>query len=154
MVLHLYAQWRNTLEPPRVREATWVPRALFYCWDTPLDSVSVLEAIPDILYIEHLLGKEIWEPTIHEIYKLDAKKSTGPIIREVWGLDYQNHGEAAILNEDVLFRNKGIFSKCTFQRLGSFPLTCGCQPSGIMPTLLQLSSGRVFWGLCIIPCMK
>lgn len=57
------------------------------------------------------LGKETWEPTIHDIYKIDDERSTGPIVREVWGLDCQNHGEAAILNEDVLLHNEGIFSE-------------------------------------------
>ena len=57
-----------------------------------------------------LIVKETWEPTIEDLFVLDDKRPEGPLIREVWGLDCQNHGEACILNEDVLARNPGILS--------------------------------------------
>ncbi|KAJ2914575.1 hypothetical protein MD484_g5853, partial [Candolleomyces efflorescens] len=42
--------------------------------------------------------KEQWEPTIEDLKKLD---DTG-IIREVWSIEAPNHGDSAILNEEVL----------------------------------------------------
>ncbi|KJA14458.1 hypothetical protein HYPSUDRAFT_80835, partial [Hypholoma sublateritium FD-334 SS-4] len=54
--------------------------------------------------------KETWEATISELYKIDTDRETRPIIREIWALDCQSHGEAAILNEDVLVRHPGILT--------------------------------------------
>jgi hypothetical protein len=55
--------------------------------------------------------KETWEPTIEDLYKMDDERTTGPTIREIWGLDCQNHGEACTVNEDVLSRNEGLLSE-------------------------------------------
>ncbi|KAG6810634.1 hypothetical protein H0H92_011039 [Tricholoma furcatifolium] len=46
--------------------------------------------------------KEQWEPTIDELYALLDGPHGSPKIREVWSIDAPNHGDAAILNEDVL----------------------------------------------------
>ncbi|KIM42595.1 hypothetical protein M413DRAFT_26627 [Hebeloma cylindrosporum] len=65
-----------------------------------------------ILLLGHGAGffKETWEPTIEDLFALDDKRPGGPLIREAWGLDCQNHGEACILNEDILSRNPGILT--------------------------------------------
>lgn len=60
-----------------------------------------------------LLAKETWEPVIEELFKLDVGgkiKFGSPLIREAWALDCQNHGEAGILNAEVLARNPGLLS--------------------------------------------
>jgi hypothetical protein len=70
------------------------------------------------IYTMDSSAKEIWEPTIDDIFSIDdrhAKITGSPIIREAWALDAQNHGEAAILNGDVLVRNPGLFGMTYFQ---------------------------------------
>ena len=53
----------------------------------------------------------MWEPTIEDLFKLDETR----LIREAWGLDCQNHGEACTLNEDILSRKPDILSKFAVQ---------------------------------------
>lgn len=53
-----------------------------------------------------MLAKETWEPTVEDLFQLDS----GMLVREAWGLDCQNHGEACTLNEAILSRKPGILS--------------------------------------------
>ena len=53
--------------------------------------------------------KEQWEPTFEHLFELygeGQKKQHGPRnkIREIWAIDAPNHGDSAILNEEVLLR--------------------------------------------------
>jgi hypothetical protein len=48
------------------------------------------------------LDKEQWEPTIQKLFTLQSEKSNFPQIREAWALDWQSHGESAVLNELAL----------------------------------------------------
>ncbi|KAJ7798639.1 hypothetical protein B0H14DRAFT_3886403 [Mycena olivaceomarginata] len=50
----------------------------------------------------HGLGmhKEQWEPILEKLFTLQSEKST--FYREAWSLDWQNHGESAVLNEEAL----------------------------------------------------
>ncbi|KDR68066.1 hypothetical protein GALMADRAFT_257320 [Galerina marginata CBS 339.88] len=61
-----------------------------------------------ILLLGHGAGffKETWEPTIGDLFKMDAKK----VVREAWGLDCQNHGEGCIVNEEILAQNPEILT--------------------------------------------
>ncbi|PPQ85923.1 hypothetical protein CVT25_014800 [Psilocybe cyanescens] len=61
-----------------------------------------------ILLLGHGAGfsKETWEPTVEDLFQLDS----GMLVREAWGLDCQNHGEACTLNEDILSRKPGILT--------------------------------------------
>ncbi|KAJ7196900.1 hypothetical protein B0H12DRAFT_1038094 [Mycena haematopus] len=56
------------------------------------------------LLLLHGLGqhKEQWEPIIEKLFTLHSEKSDVPQIREAWALDWQSHGESAVLNEDAL----------------------------------------------------
>ncbi|KAF5382078.1 hypothetical protein D9615_004232 [Tricholomella constricta] len=56
------------------------------------------------LLFAHCLGshKEQWEPTIERIFHLQQSKDTRDRIREAWAFDWQSHGDAAVLNEEVL----------------------------------------------------
>lgn len=47
----------------------------------------------------------MWEPIIEDIFRFDDAKSPAYLIREVWALDCQNHGEAGIQNENVFVRS-------------------------------------------------
>lgn len=46
--------------------------------------------------------KEQWEPTIERVFQLQRSKDKFHKIREVWAFDWQNHGDAAVLNQDAL----------------------------------------------------
>ncbi|PCH33060.1 alpha/beta-hydrolase [Wolfiporia cocos MD-104 SS10] len=52
------------------------------------------------ILLTHCTGahKEIWEPVLDTLFKRSG--SLG--IREVWAVDWQNHGEAAVVNESIL----------------------------------------------------
>jgi len=81
-------------------------RGSFFCWAMGQVSVSTWRPIRNVnLYI--FAVKETWEPTIEDLFKFDK----GKVIREIWALDCQNHGEACVLNEDILVRNPDILSK-------------------------------------------
>ncbi|KAF7356271.1 Alpha/beta-hydrolase [Mycena venus] len=56
------------------------------------------------LLLFHGLGqhKEQWEPALEKLFTLHSERSNLPRIREAWALDWQSHGEAAVLNEDAL----------------------------------------------------
>lgn len=53
----------------------------------------------------HGLGchKEHWEPTIEGLFENDLQASMGTSVRfrDMWSLDLLNHGDSAILNEEV-----------------------------------------------------
>ncbi|KAG6867691.1 hypothetical protein C0993_012326 [Termitomyces sp. T159_Od127] len=53
--------------------------------------------------------KEQWEPTIDEFYALLEGENGSPKVREVWSIDAPNHGDAAVLNENVLLAYEPIF---------------------------------------------
>ncbi|RDB21685.1 hypothetical protein Hypma_011238 [Hypsizygus marmoreus] len=56
------------------------------------------------LLFTHCIGahKEQWEPTIEHIFKSQETKDECHRIREAWSFDWQNHGDAAILNREAL----------------------------------------------------
>jgi len=58
---------------------------------------------------ERVVDKEQWEPVIQHLFKSQSSKDNGYRIREAWSFDWQNHGDAAILNREVLkFRPEGV----------------------------------------------
>ncbi|KAJ4470388.1 alpha/beta-hydrolase [Lentinula edodes] len=63
------------------------------------------------LLFAHGVGshKEQWEPTIERIFLTQATKERHHQIREAWSFDWQNHGDAALLNEEALRgRHEGV----------------------------------------------
>ncbi|KAJ7245652.1 Alpha/beta hydrolase family-domain-containing protein [Mycena haematopus] len=52
-----------------------------------------------VLLFSHCIGahKEQWEPTIERIF---ARRHL--VVREAWAFDWQNHGESAVLNRELL----------------------------------------------------
>ncbi|KAF8700530.1 hypothetical protein AX14_000700 [Amanita brunnescens Koide BX004] len=56
------------------------------------------------LLFAHGIGshKEQWEPTINRIFHRQQHKGTAHRVREAWSFDWQNHGDAAVLNREAL----------------------------------------------------
>ncbi|PPQ72245.1 hypothetical protein CVT24_002345 [Panaeolus cyanescens] len=56
------------------------------------------------LLITHCIGahKEQWEPIIERLFILQQHRDRTQRIREAWSFDWQNHGDAAVLNQDIL----------------------------------------------------
>ncbi|KAF8954537.1 Alpha/beta hydrolase fold-1 [Flammula alnicola] len=56
------------------------------------------------LLFTHCIGshKEQWEPVIERLFETQARRDKGHRIREVWAFDWQNHGDAAVLNREAL----------------------------------------------------
>ncbi|KAG6826677.1 hypothetical protein H0H92_014887 [Tricholoma furcatifolium] len=67
-----------------------------------------------ILLMSHGAGffKEIWEPVIEDLIGLDDSVLMAPTkglrVREIWVLDWQNHGEAAVINAGKLVKDPAI----------------------------------------------
>ncbi|KAF8518897.1 Alpha/Beta hydrolase protein [Gautieria morchelliformis] len=73
------------------------------------------------LFLTHGNGnhKEHWEPTIERLFSLQGT-GTCPHIVEAWSFDWQNHGDGAVINQDVLERRKpGISLRIWAQALVS-----------------------------------
>ncbi|KAJ7443108.1 Alpha/beta hydrolase family-domain-containing protein [Mycena latifolia] len=60
------------------------------------------------LLFAHCIGshKEQWEPIIQQVFQLQQSKARHQRVREAWAFDWQNHGDAAILNREVLLRTR------------------------------------------------
>jgi hypothetical protein len=55
------------------------------------------------------IDKEQWEPVIQHLFKSQSSKCKSYRIREAWSFDWQNHGDAAILNRAALkLRPEGV----------------------------------------------
>ncbi|KAF5312530.1 hypothetical protein D9619_002372 [Psilocybe cf. subviscida] len=61
------------------------------------------------LLLAHCVGshKEQWEPTIEHLFQLErenpgADTKASSIIREAWSIDWQNHGDGAVVNRKTL----------------------------------------------------
>ncbi len=50
----------------------------------------------------HSPDKEQWEPTLERIFTIQQSKNQFYRIREAWAFDWQNHGDAAVLNQSAL----------------------------------------------------
>ena len=49
-----------------------------------------------------LPDKEQWEPVIEKLFTSQRKMDKAHRIREAWSFDWQNHGDAAVLNRQAL----------------------------------------------------
>ncbi|KAG6919894.1 hypothetical protein DXG01_015602 [Tephrocybe rancida] len=61
------------------------------------------------LLFTHCVGshKEQWEPTIQHMFDIQQLKDEKYRIREAWSFDWQNHGDAAVLNREALKTRPG-----------------------------------------------
>lgn len=48
------------------------------------------------------LDKEQWEPVIQRLFQFQETEAEVHRIREAWSFDWQSHGDAAVLNHNVL----------------------------------------------------
>ncbi|KAG6909417.1 hypothetical protein DXG01_000570 [Tephrocybe rancida] len=71
-------------------------------WDSNSTHCNDPSALTLILAHGTGFHKEQWEPTIEELYALLAGTGGSSKVREIWSIDAPNHGDAAVLNEDVL----------------------------------------------------
>ncbi|KIM35057.1 hypothetical protein M413DRAFT_449910 [Hebeloma cylindrosporum] len=63
------------------------------------------------LLFTHGIGshKEQWEPVIQHLFESQCTKDKSYRIREAWSFDWQNHGDAAVLNREALkLRPEGV----------------------------------------------
>ncbi|KAJ7492962.1 Alpha/beta hydrolase fold-1 [Mycena galericulata] len=60
------------------------------------------------LLFAHCIGshKEQWEPVIEQIFRLQRSKVRNQRVREAWSFDWQNHGDAAMLNRELLLETR------------------------------------------------
>lgn len=64
------------------------------------------DAITLVLAHATSLHKELWEPVLEELYTqaVASPRAYSPLlkIRDAWAIDCPNHGESAVLNEEIL----------------------------------------------------
>lgn len=53
-----------------------------------------------------LTDKEQWEPIIEQTFQLQQGKARHQRVREAWSFDWQSHGDAAVLNRELLETNR------------------------------------------------
>ncbi|KAF7325773.1 CN hydrolase domain-containing protein [Mycena kentingensis (nom. inval.)] len=65
---------------------------------------SLANADGNSLIFAHGIGahKEQWEPTIERCFQSNSLKPRHQRVREAYSFDWQNHGDAAVLNSDML----------------------------------------------------
>lgn len=71
----------------------------YWCLNSPY--LTDPDAFTLILLHGTNFHKEIWEPTIEDLFS-GTTKANAPKVRDVWALDAPNHGDAALLNEQTL----------------------------------------------------
>ncbi|KAJ3556719.1 hypothetical protein NM688_g1863 [Phlebia brevispora] len=55
--------------------------------------------------------KEFWEPVLDSLFRRrETSRKKTPLIREVWLLDCQTHGDSALLNSSVEWTSESLFS--------------------------------------------
>ncbi|KAJ3505219.1 hypothetical protein NLJ89_g7532 [Agrocybe chaxingu] len=66
------------------------------------------------LAFAHCIGshKEQWEPVIERLFSLQRMKDRTRQIREAWSFDWQNHGDSAVLNRELLKNRPEGVSVC------------------------------------------
>ncbi|KAJ7200729.1 Alpha/beta hydrolase fold-1 [Mycena haematopus] len=60
------------------------------------------------LLFAHGADKEQWEPTLEQIFGMQETASCGFSVREAWSVDWQSHGEGAVVNEAALSNHPGV----------------------------------------------
>jgi hypothetical protein len=65
-----------------------------------------IASFPHKCFLE-IVDKEQWEPTIEHLFNLqrelpDQEMKGNSIIREAWSVDWQNHGDGAVVNRKIL----------------------------------------------------
>ncbi|KAK7012805.1 Alpha/beta-hydrolase [Favolaschia claudopus] len=68
---------------------------------------GAIQSVGITLVMFHGLGqhKEQWEPTLEKLFAIHSSSRSNsnlPQIREAWALDWQSHGESAVLNQNSL----------------------------------------------------
>ncbi|KAF8211712.1 Alpha/Beta hydrolase protein [Mycena galopus ATCC 62051] len=83
--------------------------------------------------------KEVWEPIIEEIFRLQKHQR----VREVWALDRQDHGDAALLNSEELARNRpdGVASYEWSEAIAAF--ACSPRMQGHRIATISHSAGAI-----------
>lgn len=69
-----------------------------------MDLASVSQESGQISHFTDIisLDKELWEPALNALFRLQDRDPYSHMIREVWAFDWQAHGDSAILNADEL----------------------------------------------------
>ncbi|KAF4604846.1 hypothetical protein EYR40_003628 [Pleurotus pulmonarius] len=105
----------------------------------PDDSTSGLT-----LLFAHGVGahKEQWEPTILSVFQRSSISNIAKArLREAWAFDWQNHGDAGVLNRDALQRrpSPGVSHRFSMLTLKDFPLWASPQVAFILvePTIMS-----------------
>ncbi|KAJ7784935.1 alpha/beta-hydrolase [Mycena maculata] len=83
--------------------------------------------------------KEVWEPIIDDIFRLDTHKC----VREAWAVDRQDHGDAALLNSEELARNRpdGVYSYEWSEAIAAF--ACSPRLQGHRIVTISHSAGAI-----------
>ncbi|KAJ3549297.1 hypothetical protein NM688_g5195 [Phlebia brevispora] len=94
------------IDTPRTRDGT--PLKMAARSYVPRDVSNVRSDGVTLLFAHGAGGhKELWEPIIIALYQCQAHCGHLQPIREVWSIDYQSHGDSAVLN-DAIFRGQDI----------------------------------------------
>ncbi|KAK7684542.1 hypothetical protein QCA50_012489 [Cerrena zonata] len=77
---------------------------LFFCANCYSPDIPFDDGLTYIFMHNAASHKEVWEPIIQHLFQLssDPKLPSTCRVREAWSLEWQNHGESALLNTESL----------------------------------------------------
>ncbi|KAJ7175020.1 Alpha/beta hydrolase fold-1 [Mycena crocata] len=69
------------------------------------------------LLFAHCIGsnKEQWETVIEQVFREQESKPTHQRVHEAWAFDWQNHGDAAVLNRELILSSRATTGVSPFE---------------------------------------
>ncbi|KAJ7658282.1 Alpha/beta hydrolase fold-1 [Mycena polygramma] len=107
------------------------------------------------LLFAHCIGshKEQWEPVIEHTFRAQHGKARHQRVREAWSFDWQSHGDAAILNRDLLAstRAEGVSAYEWAAAIAAFLRSPRMQGKRIVGVAHSAGAGAMVMSLKTIP---
>ncbi|KAJ7869374.1 Alpha/beta hydrolase family-domain-containing protein [Mycena leptocephala] len=108
------------------------------------------------LLFAHCIGshKEQWEPIIEQTFRMQQGKARHQRVREAWSFDWQSHGDAAILNRELLASSRTDAAYEWAAAIAAFVRSPRMQGKRIVAIAHSAGAGAMVMSLKAIPVHK
>ncbi|KAJ7853346.1 Alpha/beta hydrolase fold-1 [Mycena olivaceomarginata] len=110
------------------------------------------------LLFSHCIGshKEQWEPIIEQTFQLQQGKARHQRVREAWSFDWQSHGDAAVLNRELLENSRadGVSAYEWAEAISTFVRSPRMQGRRIVGVGHSAGAGAMIMSVKAIPIPK
>ncbi|KAJ6564055.1 Alpha/Beta hydrolase protein [Mycena capillaripes] len=107
------------------------------------------------LLFAHCIGshKEQWEPIIEQTFRMQHGKARHQCVREAWSFDWQSHGDAGVLNRELLesTRADGVSAYEWAGAIAAFVRSPRMQGKRIVAVAHSAGAGAMLMSLKAIP---